>query len=76
VNSEAWRGFVKGTELSLIMNDAKESGNSAFLLASLLREYFALHVGINSYVEIVLKEDEQSKEWMRWQPLPGNQIHL
>lgn len=76
VNHEAWRGFLKGIEVCLIMNNTKQSGGAPFLLASLLREYFALHVGVNSFVEVVLKEDEQGKEWMRWQPTPGNQIRL
>lgn len=76
VNNEAWRGFVRGQEVTLIMNDATNSGGSTFLLASILRHYFGLHVGINSFVEVVLKNDHRQKDIMRWNPLPGTQISL
>ncbi|MDP2193670.1 MAG: type VI secretion system baseplate subunit TssF [Alphaproteobacteria bacterium] len=76
VNNEAWRGFVRGHEVTLVMDDVAQSGGSTFLLASILRHYFGLHVGINSFVEVVLKNDNQQKEVMRWKPLPGTQITL
>ena len=76
VNNEAWRGFVRGQEVTLIMNDATNAGGSTFLLACILRHYFGLHVGINSFVEVVLKNDHRQKDIMRWKPLPGTQISL
>lgn len=74
VNQEAWRGYVRGQEATLVMEDTNYTGGSTFLLASVLRHYFGFHVGINSFVEIVLKYDQ--KEVMRWKPLPGSQISL
>lgn len=74
VNEEAWRGYVRGQEVTLTMSDTSYTGGSTFLLASVLRHYLGLHVGINSFIEVVLNYDQ--KEVMRWKPLPGNQISL
>ena len=69
--SEAWRGFVKGLEVSLFFDRGAYSGSSCFLLATILRYYFAGHIVANHFVEIVLKDSATSREWMRWAPLPG-----
>lgn len=76
VNQEAWRGFVRGHQITIIVEDTNYTGASTFLLVSVLRYYFSLHVGINSFIEIVLKNDKASKEVMRWDPVPGMQISL
>lgn len=76
---EAWRGFVSGLEVSLTLRPSIQTGHASFLLASVLRHYFALNVGLNSFVELVLKNDTKlagqnhhyEKEWVRWPLLPG-----
>ncbi|WP_165380382.1 type VI secretion system baseplate subunit TssF [Candidatus Finniella inopinata] len=81
---EAWRGFVEGLEVSLSLKPSIQTGHTCFLLASVLRHYFALNVGLTSFVELVLKTDSHlagqhknfAKEWMRWQLLPGAKIQL
>ncbi len=72
---EAWRGFVEGLEVSLDLKPSMQMGHACFLLAAVLRHYFALNVGLTSFVELVLKTDN-NKEWMRWQLLPGAKIQL
>ena len=72
---EAWRGFVEGLEVSLDLKPSIQTGHTCFLLASVLRHYFALNVSLTSFVELVLKTDNH-KEWMRWQLLPGAKIQL
>jgi type VI secretion system protein ImpG len=76
VNREAWRGFVRGHEITFLTEDTSISGGSTFLLINVLRHYFSLHVGINSFVEVVLKTDRSYKELMRWSSIPGTQISL
>jgi type VI secretion system protein ImpG len=73
---QVWRGFIPGVEVSLTMNEKNLAGSSVFLLASVLRHFFALQVSLNSFVEVVLHSAQQQKEWMRWQPLPGKQVIL
>ena len=81
---QAWRGFVEGIEVALTLKPSLQTGHACFLLTAVLRHYLALNVGLNSFIELVLKTDTklagQSQhylmEWMRWQPLPGNKIQL
>jgi type VI secretion system protein ImpG len=81
---EAWRGFVEGLEVNLIVNPSTQTGHNCFLLASVLRHYFALNVGLNSFIEMVLRSDlkvtkgnsTNSREWVRWQLLPGARTPL
>lgn len=76
VGDQAWRGFIPGIEVSLTMNEQNLAGSSIFLMCAVLRHFFALQVSINSFVEVVLHSTQRQGEWMRWQPLPGEQILL
>ncbi len=73
---EAWRGFVEGIQIVIEMETPLETGNSNFLLASVLRHYFALSVSLNSFVELVMLKTDKSNEYIRWLPLPGEKILL
>jgi type VI secretion system protein ImpG len=76
IGDQAWRGFIPGVEVSLTMNEEELAGSSIFLMSSVLRHFFALQVSLNSFVEVVLHSTRRKGEWMRWQPLPGEQILL
>lgn len=76
VGDQAWRGFIPGIEVSLTMNEQHLAGSSTFLMSAVLRHFFALQVSINSFVEVVLNSTQRQGEWMRWQPLPGEQVLL
>ncbi len=73
---EAWRGFVEGIQIVMEMETLSETGNSNFLLASVLRHYFALSVSLNSFVELVMIKTDRPNEYIKWQPLPGEKILL
>lgn len=76
IGNEAWRGFVKGVEVSIHVDTSPHKGSSSFLLASILRHYFAITVSMNSFVEVVLKSTERKGEWMRWPALHGTKTLL
>jgi type VI secretion system protein ImpG len=71
--NEAWRGFIKGVEISLYMRHTQGESSGCFLLANVLRHFFAFTISANSFVEIVLKHYNDEREWMRWAPLHGTQ---
>jgi type VI secretion system protein ImpG len=73
---EAWRGFVSGLKITLTVNERAYTGESAFLLAGVLRTFFALQTSINSFVQLQLNSVQRQGEWMSWQPLHGDQIIL
>ena len=58
------------------METSPGTGNSNFLLASILRHYFALSVSLNSFVELVMIKTDKPNEYMKWLPLPGEKILL
>lgn len=73
IGDQAWRGFVRGINLKLGIDDRVYSGNNAFLLACIIREFMALQGSINSFVELVLMNTNDNSVWMRWPPKSGIQ---
>ena len=76
MGGEAWRGFVNGLHITLTVNERSCTGGSIFLLASVLRNFFALQTTMNSFVEVQLNSVQRQGEWMKWKPLHGDQIIL
>ncbi len=57
--------FARGVEVTITCDDAAFQGIGAFLLASVLEEFFARYVTMNSFTETVLRTVERG-EVMRW----------
>lgn len=76
MRDEAWRGFVSGLKITLTVNERAYTGESVFLLSSVLRTFFALQTSINSFIQLQLNSVQRQGEWMSWQPLHGDQIIL
>ena len=76
MNGTAWRGFVRGTEIQLLLDEDAFTGGSAFLFASVLRHFFGLYTGINSFTQLSLRSTRRDQIWKTWQPLAGEQSLL
>lgn len=76
MGGQSWRGFIHGLHIDLEVNERVYTGVSVFLLSSVLRHFFALQVSVNSFVELQLNSIQRQGEWIRWQPLRGDQIIL
>lgn len=72
LGDQAWRGFVQGLKVDLTVNERTFTGSSMFLLASVLRTFFALQVSMNSFVQVQLNGTQRHGEWMQWPPLSGD----
>ncbi len=73
---DAWRGFCRGTEVSLVFDDNAHLGSGAFLLASVLQRFFGLYASINSFVKMVIRRRSQHDKdelWKEWEPVGGDQ---
>lgn len=66
IGNKHWRGFVRGTEIAITINEKDFVGASALLLGSILDRFFALYAGVNSFTELVIRRDGQEEEWKRW----------
>lgn len=67
-----WRGFVRGTEITLVFDEEHFVGASALLLGSVLDRFFALYAGVNSFTELVIRRTHQEEDWKRWPPRAGD----
>ncbi len=76
VGAEAWRGFVKGLQVSLMIGENGSITSAPFLLGSVLHRYFALNVSINSFIELIIHKSQNPEESIQWQPLPGEKTLL
>jgi type VI secretion system protein ImpG len=62
--------FGRGLELTVTVDEIAFEGNAAFLMGAMLERYFARHVSMNSFTELVLRSDTRG-EISRWMPQPG-----
>ncbi len=63
--------FGRGLEIELNVDELAFQGGSSFLFGSVMAQFFAHHVSINSFTETVLRSTKRG-EIMRWVPQCGN----
>lgn len=71
IHDDAWRGFCRGTEITLTFDESNFVGGSAFLFASVIQQFLSLYTSINSFTELVIKRVHDEEEWKRWPPSLG-----
>lgn len=76
VGADAWRGFCRGTEVTLTFDEEAYAGTNAFLLASVLNHFFALYASINSFSQLVIRSQQREGVWKQWEPRAGEQVVL
>ncbi|MEI8393947.1 MAG: type VI secretion system baseplate subunit TssF [Rhodospirillaceae bacterium] len=76
IGSEAWRGFCRGTEIQLELDEARFVGSHPFLLASVLNRFFGLYAAVNSFTRLVLTSRQRHGVWKAWEPLAGDRAVL
>ena len=75
LGNSSWRGFCRGTQVNLEFNEREFVGSSAFIMASVLDRFFALHAAVNSFTELVITSAQRSGTWYRW-PAKSGQVPL
>jgi type VI secretion system protein ImpG len=75
IGADAWRGFCRGTEITLEFDETEFAGASAWLLGAVLSRFFGLYTAVNTFTELVMKSRQREKAW-RWPALTGQQIVL
>ena len=74
--ADAWRGFCRGTEITLEFDERAYVGSSAFLFASVLNHFFALYASVNSFTQLTITSTQREGIWKRWPPMAGGQAVL
>lgn len=62
--------FVRGLEITVHFDEFAFEGTGIFVLGSVLAEFFAKYVSVNSFVETVITS-QQRREVMRWPAMSG-----
>ena len=76
VGAEPWRGFCRGTEITLTFDEDYYEGSGAFLFASVLNSFFASYAAMNSFTQLIVKSKQREGIWKQWRPMAGEQIVL
>jgi type VI secretion system protein ImpG len=73
---ESWRGFCRGTEITLTFDEDYYEGSGAFLFATVLNSFFASYAAMNSFTQLVVRSKQREGIWKQWRPMAGEQIVL
>lgn len=76
INHDAWRGFCRGTEIRLTLDESLFEGGSSLLFGEVLNRFFALYTSINAFTQLVLESKQKKGIWRTWQPMVGEQAIL
>ncbi len=76
IGTEAWRGFCRGTEVRLELDEEGFVGGHPFLLAAVLNRFFGLYAAVNSFTQLVLTSRQRHGVWKTWEPLAGDRAVL
>ncbi len=74
--NDTWRGFVQGLSITLTMDEIPFAGHGAYMLASVLNEFFSLYVSLNSFTELTLVSTQSDGVWKQWPARIGSQLLL
>jgi len=70
---EAWRGFCRGLEITLVFDESAYVGSSALVFAAVLRHFFALYASVNTFAQLVITSHQREGTWKQWPPMAGAQ---
>src|SRR5690606_31975720 len=76
LGTEAWRGFCRGTEVTLVFDERHYVGSSAFLFATVLHHFLGLYASVNTFTQLAARGIQRDEVWKRWEPLAGAQTIL
>lgn len=76
MGTEAWRGFCRGTEVTLVFDEDLYVGSGAFMFSAVLSRFFALYAAINSFTQLNIKSRQREGIWKQWPPMAGEKTVL
>jgi type VI secretion system protein ImpG len=73
---DSLRGFGRGTEVTVTVDESAFVGSSAFLFISVLNRFLSLYASTNSFTQLVVHSAQREGVWKRWAPMAGGRIVL
>jgi type VI secretion system protein ImpG len=74
VGTDAWRGYCRGTEVTLEFDEEAFVGGSRLLMSAALARFFAMYTSVNSFVQLRVNRGDEI--WKQWTPMSGRQLVL
>ena len=65
------RGFCRGREVTLTVDEREFVGSSAVLFGAAMASFFSLYAHHSSFTELILRSTAREEVWRRWQPMAG-----
>ncbi len=72
VGTQAWRGFCRGTQVTLEFDEESFAGGSSLLMSAVLARFFALYTSVNSFVRLAARQGDETRK--QWEPMTGRQV--
>ena len=74
IGTDAWRGYCRGTEVTLEFDEEAFVGGSRLLMSAALARFFAMYTSVNSFVQLRVNRGDET--WKQWDPMSGRQLVL
>jgi len=71
IGHETWRGYCRGTLVTLEFDPESFTGGSPLLMAAVLARFFALYTTVNSFVRV--RVERNGEVWHEWPAMSGRQ---
>ena len=76
VGADPWRGFCRGNEVTLTLDEDFYEGSGGYLFGAVLNRFLASYAAINSFTQLVIKSKQREGIWKKWEPMAGETILL
>lgn len=77
IGQDAWRGFCRGLEVTLDIDERGFVGASPLVFGEVLSHFFDLYVSVNSFTELQFRSvNRGGGTWKRWRKMGGAQFAL
>ncbi len=76
VGTDPWRGFCRGQEVTLVLDEEFYEGSGGFLFGAVLNRFLASYAAVNSFTQLVIKSRQREGTWKKWEPMAGEAILL
>lgn len=70
--NDAWRGFCRGNEVTLLLDEDYYEGSGGFLFGAVLNRFLASYTSVNSFTQLIVKSKQREGIWKKWEPMAGN----
>jgi type VI secretion system protein ImpG len=76
IGNEPWRGFCRGNEVTLVLDEDYYEGSGGFLFGAVLNRFLASYAAINSFTQLVIRSKQREGIWKQWEPMAGEAVLL